>query len=177
MVRSEVAKLLAVLAAAYPRFEVNELTERIWFEMLQDIPYQVAQVAIKKLILESPYPPAIADVRKQAMEIITPPEEKLDAAQAWGEVERAIRFYGYYREAEALASMSPRTAKVTKWMGWQEICMSEEPSVIRGQFLKMYQQIQTRDKEETLLPESLKNGIARVAARHDSKTIEGGKKS
>ncbi len=171
MVRSEVAKLLAVLAAAYPRFEVNELTERIWFEMLQDIPYQVAQVAIKKLILESPYPPAIADVRKRAMEIVAPPEERIDGSEAWGEVIRAIHCYGYYKEAEALASMLPKTAKVVKWMGWQEICTSENVDVTRGQFLKMYQQIQARCEKEALLPDSLR---AQIAALAETKAIEEG---
>lgn len=177
MVRSEVAKLLAVLAAVYPRFEVNELMEQIWFEMLQDVPYQVAQVAVKKLILENPYPPAIADIRKQVTEIIIPAEERIDAVTAWGEVIKAMHYYGYYRQDEALVNMSPLTARVVKCMGWQEICTGEDIDVIRGQFLKMYQQIQTRDKEEALLPESLKSDIARIAAKHGLKAIEGGKKS
>lgn len=175
MVRSEVAKLLAVLAAAYPRFEVNELTEQVWFEMLQDIPYQVAQVAVKKLILESSYPPAIADVRKQVAEIVTPPENQLDGATAWGEVINAIHWYGYYRQDEALASMSPLTAEVVKYMGWQEICLSEEPSVIRGQFLKMYEQLSRRKQQEMLLPANLKKQIAEIASRHGLQMIEGGK--
>ncbi|MGF7431070.1 replicative helicase loader/inhibitor [Thermoanaerobacterium thermosaccharolyticum] len=176
MVKSEIAKLLAVLAASYPKFEVDEIKQQVWYEMLQDIPYQVAQVAVKKLILESPYPPAIADIRKQVAEITTPKGEQLDPAEAWGEVEKAIRHYGSYREEEALASMSPAVAKVAKYMGWREICLSEEPGVVRGQFLKMFSQVQEREKKEALLPEKLKNDIAKIAEKHDLKLIEGGKK-
>lgn len=175
MVRSEVAKLLAVLAAAYPRFEVNELTEQVWFEMLQDIPYQVAQVAVKKLILESSYPPAIADVRKQVAEVIIPAEEQIDAVTAWGEVINAIHYYGYYRQDEALSSMSPLTAGVVRCMGWQEICTSEELSVIRGQFLRMYEQLSKRKQQEMLLPAGLKKQITEIADRHGLTAIEGGK--
>src|SRR5690606_10640790 len=113
----------------------------LWAEMLADIPFPVVQMAVKKLILESPYPPTIADVRKRVAEIMTPPEDQINASEAWGEVMRAIRHYGYYQEAEALASMSPRAAKVARLMGWQEICHSERPDVVRGQFLKMYETV------------------------------------
>lgn len=165
MTKGEVAKILAVLAAAFPKLEVDDLKVHVWHEMLSDIDYAVANIAIKKLLLESPYPPSIADIRKRAVEILTPEEEKIDAAEAWGEVERAMRFYGYYREAEALESMSPRVAKVARWMGWRDICLSEEPGVVRGQFLKMYQQVTEREQKEKLLPERLKADIKMLSER------------
>ena len=149
MTKGEVAKLLAVLAASYPRFEVDDLKVQVWHEMLGDLDYSLASLAIKRLILESTFPPSIAEVRKAAVEIQTP--EQTTGAQAWGEVIRAIRNYGVYREEEALASMSPRTAYVVKCMGWREICMGEESGVIRGQFLKMYQQVAGRTKKQLYL--------------------------
>ena len=138
MTKGETAKLLAVLAAAFPRFEVDDLKVQVWHEMLGDLEYKMASLAIKKLILESTFPPSIAEVRKAAVEIQAP--EQINGTQAWGEVIKAIRNFGQYREEEALASMSPRTAYVVKCMGWREICMAEELGVIRGHFLKMYQQ-------------------------------------
>jgi hypothetical protein len=44
-------------------------------------------------------------------------------------------------------------------MGWWNICMSEEPEIIRGQFLKMYAQLQEREEKEMLLPQGLKEEI------------------
>ncbi len=176
MVKVEVCKLLAVIAAVYPRFEVDEFKQNVWLEMLQDVPYELAQVCVKKLILESPYPPAIADIRKQVAEISTPQSEKLDGATAWGEVTRAIGLYGFYGTEEALASMSPRTARIVRMIGWREICMSEELGVIRGQFLKMYEQVSAKERQELLLPEALKSQINALGARMELKMLEGGKR-
>lgn len=175
MTKIETAKLLAVLAAAFPRFEVDDLKVQVWHEMLGDLDYSLANLAIKKLILESTFPPSIAEVRKAAMEILNP--DVMTAAEAWGEVERAVRTYGYYQETKALASLSPRTAKVVRQIGWREICLNEDPGVVRGQFLKMYQQVQERDRREMLLPAGLRNQIQILAERMDLKVIAGGGES
>jgi len=154
-----------VINAAFPNIQITEAMVSLWYELLGDIDFNLAKAAVKKLLLESPYPPSIADIRKRAVEILTPEEEKIDAAEAWGEVERAMRFYGFYREAEALESMSPRVAKVVRWMGWRDICLSEEPGVVRGQFLKMYEQVTEREQKEKLLPERLKADIKMLSER------------
>lgn len=175
MKKSEIVQLLAVVNTAFPNMQVSEAMVDLWFELLGDLDFNLAKIALKKLLLESPYPPAIADIRKQATEILTPAEGRIEPAAAWGEVIRAVHNYGYYRPIEAMASLSPIAAQVVKYMGWQEICMSEEPSVIRGQFLKMYQQVQEREKKDAILPEKLKSEIAAIAAKHDLKLVEGGK--
>ena len=174
MTKAEVAKILTVLAAVYPKFEVDDLKVQVWHEMLGDLDYVTANTAVKKLILENAFPPSIAEVRKAAMEILNP--EVMTAAEAWGEVERAVRVYGCYQEIEALASLSPRTAKVVRQIGWREICLNEEPGVVRGQFLKMYQQVQERDHREMLLPADLRQGIQRLAGMMDMRAITGGER-
>ena len=172
MTRAETAKILAVLAASYPKFEVDDLKVQVWHEMLGDLDYATANMAVKKLILENTFPPSIAEVRKAAMEILNP--DVMTAAEAWGEVERAVRTYGYYQETKAMASLSPRTAKVVRQIGWREICLNEEAGVVRGQFLKMYQQVQERDRREMQLPAGLRNEIQRLASRMELKVIAGG---
>lgn len=182
MKKTETVQLLAVINAAFPNIQITEAMVSLWHELLGDIDFNLAKAAVKKLLLESPYPPSIADIRKRAVEILTPEEEKIDAAEAWGEVERAMRFYGYYREAEALESMSPRVAKVVRWMGWRDICLSEEPGVVRGQFLKMYQQVTEREQKEKLLPERLKADIKMLSekftlpAEKETKALQEGKR-
>lgn len=174
MKKTEIVQLLVVINAAFPNMQVNEVMVDLWHELLGDIDFNLAKAAVKKILLESPYPPTIADIRKQVAEITTP--KQIDPAEAWGEVERAIRYYGSYMEEEALASMSPAVARVVKYIGWREICLSEEPGVLRGQFLKMYQQLQERERKEALLPESLKNEIGQLARQHTLKSLESGAK-
>ena len=172
MTKGEVAKLLVVLAASYPKFEVDDLKVQVWYEMLGDLDYDVANIAIKKIIMLNTFPPAIAEVRKAAIEISSP--RGLTAAEAWGEVIRAIRDYGYYREKEAMASMSPITAQVVRYLGWREICLSEEPEILRAHFLKMYDQVAAREQEKQLLSPTMQTEIKKLAKKYDLRLIEGG---
>ncbi|MGB9780640.1 replicative helicase loader/inhibitor [Caldanaerobacter sp.] len=166
MTKKEVIQILGVLGAAYPNMNISEKTVDIWAELLKDIPFEVAKVVVKKHILENTYPPTIADIRRNVFEIMTPKTERLTAAEAWGEVMAAVRNYGYYREAEALASMSERTRRVVEYIGWEEICLSEQLDVIRGQFRMMYEQLQERERKESLLPAALKEDIQQIAQQH-----------
>lgn len=189
MTLEETKKIFLMLLVAYPKFdnfegEKFDLAQVLWTKLLEDVPYKVVDLAVKKLILESPFPPTIADVRKKISEITAPQGSEMEAAEAWGEVVAAIRKYGSYDPEAALASMSPRTAKVVKMIGFRDICMSETIGVERGQFLKMYDQIASRERQDSLLPERLKLEIQAITAkkdinqaleaRKDFKLVEGG---
>ena len=76
-----------------------------------------------------------------------------------------------------MASMSPRTAKVVRYMGWQEICTSERPDVVRGQFMKMYETVANREKQERLLPASLRAEIKELVDSMSMKMLEEGPES
>lgn len=173
MTKGEIAKLLAVLAAAYPKFEVDDVKVQVWYEMLGDLEYSVVNIAIKKIIMLNTFPPAIAEVRKTAIEISN--SINITAAEAWGEVIRAVKKYGHYRAKEAIASMSPATAQVVRCIGWSEICLTEEPGVIRAHFLKMYDQITAREQERQLLPPAMQAEIRKLAKRFEFHMIEGGR--
>ncbi len=182
MNKKEVVKIFALLSAAYPKFEslnilkspeLAETTIELWYKMLGDVDYQVIELAIQKHVLSSPFPPSIADIRKSAIEVMTPVNEKLDAATAWGEVEAAIRKFGSWGESEALESMSPRTARVVRYLNWQEICLSDKLGVIRGQFINMYGQVEQRENKDRLLPAKLRNEIESIAAGFSLKLVEG----
>lgn len=157
MQKTDVIKILGMISAAYPNMKaVDAAMVEIWFDCLKDIDIEVALTIVKKNILESPFPPTIADLRKQHADVI---EKRVDSTEAWGEVLKAIRSYGSYRESEAIESMSPTVAKTVKYMGWKDICMSEKPDVVRGQFLKMYATVEDREYKDKLLPESFKAAL------------------
>lgn len=171
--KSETSKLLAILAAAYPRFEVDELKIQVWHEMLSDLDYQIAQMAAKKCISEQKFAPSIAEVRQAAVDIMTP--DRKTAGEAWGEVQRAVGYYGYISEAEALESLSPLVATATRQIGWQQICAATEMGVVRGQFMKIYEQVERRENERLLLPEGVRQRVDRLADKLKHKELEAGK--
>lgn len=163
MKKSDVIKLLGMLSAAYPNMkEVTDITANIWFDCIKDIDLDIALIAIKKYILESPFSPTVADIRKRITDITTPLEDKTDSSEAWGEVVNAMKNYGSYNEIEALKNMSPTTRKVVKHMSWREICLSENLGVIRGQFLKMYATVVEKENQNRLLPADMKNKIGEL---------------
>lgn len=164
MNQKETAKILAVLAAAYPKFEVDETKLRVWHEMLGDMEYEVVAVAVKKCMLEKTFAPSIAEVRQEVVKIMNP--NRLTSAEAWGEVEYAIKRYGAtaaYDGTSYKDVLSPLTLRVVKLMGWVDMCRAENTAVIRGQFIKLYEQSYAQETEELLLPEKLKETIQQIS--------------
>jgi hypothetical protein len=158
MLKSELIKIMTALSEVYPKFIANEIKTNIFYDLLKDLDYPLLQTAVKKHMLLSEFPPTIAELRKLATEIKNPVMQ-VTAADAWGEVTKAIRYFGWYRGEEAMASMSEGTRKIAQYIGWQNICEAENLDVLRGQFFKMYGQVETREKTEALLPETLKADI------------------
>jgi hypothetical protein len=68
----------------------------------------------------------------------------------------------YFRQEEALASMREATRLTVQRMGWRELCMSENGMADRAHFLRIYESMEKRTKEENQLPASLKESIAMI---------------
>ena len=176
MTLDETKNLVGVAIANFPSMQERDMgpTAMLWYQMLKDIPYEIAKKALLKVLTTAKFFPTVSEILEAIADITNP--ETDTAAKAWGEVEKAIRHYGSYREKEALESMSSRTAKVVEYMGWRDICLGEEIGVVRGQFLKMYQQVSEREQKERVLPESLKADIRRLSASMSVKMIEEGER-
>lgn len=165
----EFGQIVFMIQAFYPREDLlsNDAIKEVWFEQLKDIPYDVCQSAIKKWVLTQKWSPSVSEIRELCIELtggLTP-----DSGQAWDEVLKAIRKYGYLREAEALASMSPLTRETTMQMGYYELCASENQVADRAHFMQMYDQVARRHKMDSQLSEPLKQRIQEIRG----KMIEG----
>lgn len=67
MTREEFKTLVKGMKAVYaqPTFIPDQDAFNVWFELLKDIPYQQANVAIQKYMLTEKFPPTIADIRER----------------------------------------------------------------------------------------------------------------
>lgn len=166
MIKTEVIKLLAIITAAHPKFEVNKAMIELWHELLGDIDYETAELAVKTFFMQNSYIPTIADIRKQSVKI-TCGSEVLSAGEAWAEIKRAISHYGYVRPDEARETLGPTLWQSVQYMGgWQELCHSTEPEgVLRGHFIKLYEQQAQRLKEDMLLPTAVKQLISGITKK------------
>ena len=173
MTRDETQLLLGILRTAHPRFYANlqpnsdefHQTVTLWHKMLQDVPWEVANAAIYKLLATNEFPPAISEIRKIVADITNPvlPDE----GEAWGEVIRAIRNYGYTRPEEALDSMSEPVRLAVKRMGWMELCKSENEIADRAHFMRIYSTMTKRIQEDRMIPSQLREVIEQLSEKFD----------
>lgn len=172
MDKQEVTRLLMLAASNFPSLQEKDLrpTAVLWEKMLSDLPYQQAEMALIRVLSSAKFFPTVADIREAV--VSNNNAGQLNHVEAWEEAQRAVRNYGTYREAEALASLSPETRKVIKGIGWKSFCGSEDAEILRGQFRMMFETMQSRSNEEAKLPQGLREMIS-VIGDKDKKMIGG----
>lgn len=116
--------------------------------MLSDIPPQILEAAVKKLIMTNKFLPSIAEIRETAYGIkgTISGTAAPDESEAWGEVMKAVRSVGYYGKPKF--SHEAITAAVNN-IGWQDICMTtyDGMNTLRAQFRRAYQLAAQRQKD------------------------------
>ena len=162
MEREEFKILAKGMKAVYtqPSFLPDADAFNVWFSLLQDIDYRVAQAAVQKYMLTNKFPPTIADIREQATTISV--GEKPLWSDGWEEVIMAIRKFGSYREEEALESMTETTRRAVKRLGFNNICMSENIMADRANFRMIYEQIAEREHTAKQIPVKLTSLIESI---------------
>jgi hypothetical protein len=174
MTRKEVGQLLALMTTAWPKFKAaNEAEHRqridVWAAMFADDDFSLCVAALKRLMVGSPFPPSIHDLRKQIYEVQHP--DTVDAATAWGLVADAIRWYGWYDAQGGMTSLPERVRKVVHAIGWRELCEGKA-DINRAQFMRMYETVSKREQELQMLPASLKEDIKRLGDGMKVKELE-----
>lgn len=156
------AKEFAVFAdrlkTAFPKDNLLATKDQMdwWFDLLGDMPFQTAILALKKYALSNKFPPSVSEIRTIAADITG--ERLPDADEAWGQVNNAIRRFGYMREREALDSMSEPVRKAVERIGFQNICQSpyEQLNTLRAQFRGAYEAEYRRSMEVHKMPEHMR---------------------
>ena len=137
-----------------PNFLPDADSIKIWYKLLQDIPYEVLNVGIQQFMMQSKYAPTVADLRELSTTVVK--GKPKDWGSGWESVQQAIRRYGFYQEEKALESMDDITRQTVKRLGWQQLCMSEEPMADRANFRMIFEQIEKRQKAEDVVSLSVK---------------------
>lgn len=171
MKREEFKILCKGMKAVYtqPTFLPDADAFNIWYSMLQDLDYMVAQAAIQKYMLTNKFPPTIADIREYSASVTV--GEKPLWSDGWEEVLHAIRKFGSYRESEALESMSEITRQAVQRLGFRNLCMSENVMTDRANFRMVYEQIADREYTAKQIPVKLSNLIEGIQ-KDSSRMIE-----
>lgn len=155
MTRQEFATFAMALKTYYPREALlpNQPAMELWYRELEDIPYKVAEAALRKWVATNKWSPSIAEIR----EITTTIQygEQLTWGEAWERALNAVRRYGSYNRQAALDSLDPLTRKCVENIGYMDLCMSENIMVERAHFQKIFEVYSKRAETDKRLPISL----------------------
>lgn len=161
MDKKEFAKLAMAIKEIYPQANLlnTDTALSIWFKLLGDLDYGVAEASLLSWASANKWPPSIADIREGAARLTLP--EIPDWSEGWEAVINAIHRWGMHRESEALATLPEIARKAVKRLGWQNICLSEEIGVERANFRQIYEAIAAREKKDAQLPPGLTASVVK----------------
>lgn len=179
MTRQETIQVITLLAGNYDSIAKKDKTQKelmvnTWQECLGDLDYKLVLQAVKKTIIESPYPPTIHEIRKNAIEMVNPCTART-AIEAWEEAYKMIcnglymteeqfnmaslevkRFFGNVRQVKELAQCDTDTVN----------------TVTKGQFLKQYEILVEQKQEQQLIPQKMQEMIGKLAENMSVKQIK-----
>lgn len=166
MTSDEFKLFAAGLKAAYPSqsFLPDEYSRRLWYKLLKDIDYKLAEAAAYKHICTNKFPPSIAEIREQCMKVSV--GERKGWLEGWGMLQRLMGRYGWCRPQEAIAELKrfdETAGKVAELLGWQKLCVSESPTADRANFRSTYEALEERKTERAKLPPSVRTQISALA--------------
>ena len=158
MTRDEFKILVKGMKAVYaqPTFLPDKDAFDMWFALLGDLPYKVANIAIQKHMLTEKFPPTPAEIREKAAQMIETPETEMSELEAWALVRKAIRNSGYHAKEEfdklpeACREAVGNAANLEEWakMDYEKV-----ESVGQSHFIRNFRTAVLRIKEEQRLPE------------------------
>lgn len=164
MTRTEWAKAAAYLTAGTGKSLTAEQLE-VYYDCLGDLSYNVLQVAAKRVLMEHKWAtfPSVAELRQAAAETQAGEVAALAPAEMWEVAWRIVgatdpevpgSFERASRGAPAVVLAAIRA------FGLSSLCYGDEPlSVVRGQFLRIAEQLAAREKRVALMPTALKAQI------------------
>jgi len=178
MNKTETVQVITLLAGNYDSIAKKDAIQKqlminTWQECLGDLNYMLVLQAVKKTIIESPYPPTIHDIRKNAIEMINP-TTKRTGIEAWGEAYRMI-CNGIYMTEEQFEMATPEVKKffgsVRQVKELAQTDLDTVNTVTKGQFLKQYEIIMERQKENKLLPQQMQEFTKQLAEKMTIKQL------
>lgn len=163
MEKSEFLILVKTMKAVYPAMFSERETIDIWYALLKDLDYQNAAAGLGKHLATNPYPPTVADIRKN-----TVPDNELNGEQAWALAFNAISNSAYNSEEEferlpdlvKIAVGSPANLKELALMPTETV-----NSVEKSHFLRIYETEKKRKMELNVMPKEIRDRLQNISMK------------
>ena len=162
-----ISSVLKEIKAAYPRFEDNDDTIKVWAVYLADIPNNLLMASIRKFISSSAhaFAPSIPEIRSMATQIKAEIVNLPSAYEAWDDLLRAGNGWHYetgvnaddgstWIEKHPYQFRHPLVETVARRFGWPDRFPDGENDMAdRAHFFKAYEAAMNKaSRAETQLP-------------------------
>ena len=152
MKMTDVEKRIKILTVLFGMFGQAGDDNRIelYLQFTQDLPTDVLDKAVKKVVTECKFLPTVAEIIEAARGLVAEaePDTRVKTwAEAWGEIERAMYRTPWGRTP---TFSTPEIAEAVYSFGWNTLHTAEarEMPTIRAQIRRMYEDICARRKEQ-----------------------------
>jgi len=162
MTRTDITELLIKISCAYPNFKLanKEMAVELWFDMLGEYDVRLINMALKSLISKGgAFAPSIGEIIAEARKIsdMAKGREEMSEGEAWALVRKVTSGnMEFERLPEEIQKAIGSKRQAIEW-GYAEDVNWE---VVQSQFLRSLRTIRQRNKENELLPKSIKEAIA-----------------
>lgn len=168
MTRVEFQDLLRKMKSIYPQptFIPDEEAMQLWYELLQDLPFEQVSKAVRKHMLTSKFPPSVSEIREFVREDNTIGE--MTPLDAWALVERAIRngIYGAEEEFNKLPDTVQRAVGRPEILKeWALLDAATVQSVEQSHFIRAYRTECERANRNNTMPDAIGRLMQETAER------------
>jgi hypothetical protein len=162
MDRKQFATFAMALRTYYPKEAIlpNQQAMELWYREIGDIPFDVAETALRKWVATNKWSPSIAEIREMTSGIVN--GDPMTWGESWEKALGAVRRFGSYNKGAALDSLDPLTRKCVESIGYMELCMSENIMVERAHFQKVFEVYSKRERLNQQIAAPLLETIKRL---------------
>ena len=179
-----ITQVLAVLAIAYPRFEMAKETPRVYTQLLRDIPDDILIAAVQQHAASSKWFPSIAELRGAAQDIQARAAGVLTAEESWLAVREAVQRFGWYGEPippedgggwRVPTMLDEMTKRAIEGLGgWKMLCQSDNAPADRAHYLKIYGSLFHRRQSDAAMLPQVQEIVAKLAGAMSMPQLEAG---
>ena len=159
MTKEQFSLIVKALKAVYsePTFIPDKDAFEVWYALLSDLDYELANKATQKLMMQSAKTPRPSDIREMAMSFSY--KDEMSEMEVWGLVAKAIRNSTYHSEEEfeKLPEIAKKAVGSSQQLNNWACDEEYNEGVIQSNFLRSYRICQQREKDDAKLPQYIKD--------------------
>lgn len=168
MTEQETIKVVTLIVMSYPSSEKfkDETSLKgmvaVWKNIFKDDNAQLVEMAVQKHISVNKWPPSIAEIREQMIDLVRP--DIIPPDIAWSMVADVLYTETEFEHFDIDSVFPEPIARVVKTIGWHNLynlhCGSargNKDGMDRVAFTDLYKPAYEREREQAMLPERIRN--------------------